>query len=341
MKKRGRKPKNCQKVYRSTEYSFDQYWNMHYTEVFKDSTEKDFKTFIKSNSYKNAKEILRKKLLESSSKVKALSGFMFHAGYKGSNNRKLTQKNWDQIKSASYPNENDYLFTVEVPRASWKSNRFNATNHEHLKKIGFKSGPNSYSTLHRKGKHLPIEKRMGKKWTGAEWVEWDKKEMDLTKIKIITGLIECNHNRKKTADYLNMGRTQLYKLMKRINGLDWWNKEYPIIEKNPPPRVSREERSATQKKVMKKMMANGYVPFGNLTKEQKKKKITNIRAAKKEQTKKRLDYWEPKIIEALNNCNNSRTKAAKYLNIKLDHFRKLLYETKPRVNWALKFPINK
>lgn len=340
MKKRGRRKKSCQKVFRSTEYSFDQYWNIHYTEVFEDSSEKDFKTFIKSNSYKNAKEILRKKLLESGSKVKAISGYMFHSGYKGSNNRKLTLKSWEQIKSASFPNENDYLFTFEVPRASWKSNRFNATNHEHLKKIGFKSGPESYSSIHRKGKHLPIEKRLGKKWTGAEWVEWDKKEMKLIESRIIEALNACSNNRKKASEYLKMGRTQLYKLMKRTRGLDWWNEKYPI-PKRIPPRVPREERSLTQKRVMKKMMADGHVPFGNMTEEQKKKKIRNIRIAKKEQTKKRLDYWEPKIIEALNNCGNSRVKAAKYLNIKLSHLRKLLYETKSRVNWSLKFPVNK
>lgn len=267
--KRGRKKTYCQKVFRKTEYHFDQYWNIAYTEVYEDGSERDFKTFLKSNSYKNAKKILKARLQEDKIKIKSIQGFMFHSGYK-IENKKLTLANWDQIKLAAYPNENDHIFKFEVERPDGYTNRFNKTNYEHLKTIGFKPGPNSYSTLHRKGKHLPIEKRIGKKWNGEKWVEWDKKEMAQTKSRIIEGLIKSANNRKKTAEYLNMGRTQLYKLMKRINGLDWWNKEYPY-EKHPPPRVSKEERSATQKIVIKKMMNNGFVPF-NLTKEQIKKK---------------------------------------------------------------------
>lgn len=337
MKKRGRKKKSCQKVFRSTVYHFDQYWNIAYTEVYKDQSEKDFRTFIKANSYNNAKKILKKKLAESGVKVKSLQGFMFHSDYKGSNNRKLTFENWDQIKLAAFPNENDFLFKKEVPRPEGYSNRYNKTNYEHLKTIGFKKGAESYSVIHRKGKHLPIEKRLGKKWTGAEWVDWDKEEMQMTETRIIEALLACNNNRQKASIYLKMGRTQLYKLMKRTRGLDWWNKEYPI-EKRIPPRVSREERSATQKRVMSEMMAKGHVPFGNLTEEQKEKKIKNIRASKKKKTKKRLDYWKPRIIEALRECDNSRTEAAKYLQIKICHLRKLLRETKHEINWTKDFP---
>lgn len=335
--KRGRKKRSCQKVFRSTVYHFDQYWNIAYTEVYKDGSEKDFKTFIKSNSYKNAKKILKSKLAESQVKIKAVQGFMFHSEYKGSNNRKLTFENWDQIKSASFPNENDYLFKIEVPRPEGYTNRYNKTDYEHLKTIGFKSGAESYSAIHRKGKHLPIEKRMGKKWTGAEWVEWDKEEMQLTESRIVEALLACNNNRMKASVYLKMGRTQLYKLMKRTRGLDWWNKKYPI-EKPIPPRVSPKERSATQKRVMKKMMENGHVPFSSLTEEQKQRREKNLKASKKKKTKKRLDYWKPRIIEALKECDNSRVKAAQYLEIKICHLRKLLRETKHEINWTVDFP---
>ena len=336
--KRGRKKASCQKVFRKTEYSFDQYWNMHYTEVYEDSSEKDFKTFIKSNSYKNAKNILKLKLLESGTKVKAIQGFMFHTDYKGSHNRGLTFENWDQIKSAAYPNENDYLFKHEIERPKGYSNRFNKTNYEHLKTIGFKKGKESYSAIHRKGKHLPIEQRMGKKWTGAKWVEWDKKEMKLTETRIMEALVACNNNRKKAAVYLKMGRTQLYKLMKRTKGLDWWNKEYPLLERNPPPRVSRERRSATQTIVMKRMMEQGHVPFGNLSEEQKQKRRKNQIKAKKKQTKDRLEFWIPKIKKALSECSNVRSDSAEYLSIKKSHLKKLMYETKHEVNWAKDYP---
>ena len=335
--KRGRKKKNCQKVFRQTKYTFDQYWNMNYTEKYKNGTEKDFKTFLKSNSFKNAKNILRKKMLEDGVEVKSMQGFMFHSEYKGSNNRQLTFENWDQIKAASYPNENDFLFKIEIDRPEGYSNRFNKTNHEHLKTIGFKSGPNSYSSVHRKGKHLPIEKRLGKKWTGATWVDWDKEEMEIATARITEALLACDNNRFKASIYLKMGRTQLYKLMKRIKSLDWWNKQFPI-KRSPPPRVSKKERSATQSKVMKRMMDEGHVPFGNLTEEQEEKKIKNMRISKKKKTSKRFDYWIPKMEEALQKSSNKRTEASKYLGIKLSHFRKLIQETKHIVNWSEKYP---
>ncbi len=335
--RRGRKKKNCQKVFRQTKYAFDQYWNINYTEKYQDGSEEDFKTFIKSNSYKNAKNILKRKLLEAGIKVKSVQGFMFHSEYKGSNNRKLTFENWDQIKAAAYPNENDFLFKIEIERPEGYSNRFNKTNHEHLKTIGFKSGPNSYSSVHRKGKHLPIEKRLGKKWTGATWVDWDKEEMDLATARITEALLACDNNRFQASVYLKMGRTQLYKLMKRTKGLDWWNKEFPI-KRSPPPRVSKEERSATQSKVMKRMMNEGYIPFGNLTEEQQEKKIKNIRIGKKKKTLRRFNYWIPKMKEALQKSSNKRTEAAKYLGIKTSHFRKLIQETKHMVNWSKKYP---
>ena len=339
MKKRGRskKRKNCQGIFRKTEYSFDQYWNINYTAVYEDGVEKDLKTFIKSNSYKNAKKILKEKLSEKNIRTKSVQGFMFHSKYKGVKNRKLTFENWEQIKSASFPNENDYLFTFEIPRPEGYTNRFNKTDYNHLKAIGFKSGAESYSTIHRKGKHLPLEKRMGKKWTGAKWVEWDKREMAVAESNIKKALSECDNNRYKAAIYLNMGRTQLYKLMKRTKGLDWWNKEFPI-KRSPPPRVSKEERSATQSKVMKRMMNEGYIPFGNLTEEQQEKKIKNIRISKKKQTLKRFNYWIPKIKEALEKSSNKRVEAAKYLEIKSSHFRKLIQETKHIVNWSEKYP---
>ena len=75
--------------------------------------------------------------------------------------------------------------------------------------------------------------------------------MRQTKNRIITALVLNNNNRKKAAEYLNIGRTTLYKLMARCETKDWWNTEYPI-EKRVPPRVSREQRSATQKLVMEK-----------------------------------------------------------------------------------------
>jgi hypothetical protein len=332
-----RKKVNCQKVYRSTLFDFDQYWNINYTECYKDGSEKDFKTIIKANSYKNAKKFLAKRLAEDSVKIKAVQGFMLHGNYKGNNNRKLTTKSWELIKDASFPNENNFLFKKEIKREKWKSNRFNATNYKHLKTIGFKGGSESYSTIHRKGKHLPLSERVGKKWTGAKWVKWDEDEMRETKTRISSALMACDNNRFHTAKYLNIGRGNLYKMMKRIEGLEWWNKHYPI-KRHPPPRVSKEERSKTQSRVMKELMSKGHVPFSSLSSSQQKKRYENMCATKRQKKEIRLAFWKPKIINALKLCENSRVNAAFYLGIKTSHLKKLMVETKPDVNWAKEFP---
>ena len=318
-----RKKVNCQGVHRRTLFDFDQYWNMNYTESYGNDSEKDFKTIIKANSYENAIKFLKKRLAEDSVKTKAIQGFMLHKDYKGMGNRKLTAKSWELIKEASFPNENNFLFKKEVDRAKWKSNRFNTTNYEHLRTIGFKSGSQSYSTIHRKGKHLPIAERVGKKWTGAKWVEWDEEEINETKTLISSALIACDNNRLRTAKYLNIGRGNLYKKMKRIEGLEWWNKHYPY-KRHPPPRMSKEQRSKTQTRVMKELMSKGHIPFSNLSASQKKKRYENMCRARKQKTEVRLAFWKPKIINALDICGNSRVNSAHFLGIKISYLKKLM-----------------
>lgn len=269
-----KKGKYCQKEFRNTVFNFDQYWIISYTEIYQDKSEKDYKTFIKSKSYDLAKNILKSKLLEGDVKIKSLQGFMLHKDYKRSIgegiSRRLDLEDWDQIKKCAYPNENDFLFKYETQRPKGYSNRFNKTNYEHLETIGFKSGPNNYSTIHRKGKHLAIEKRIGKKWNGAKWIDWDKEEMLRTEKRIIEALEISKNNRKAASLSLNMGRTQLYKVMKRIHPLSWWNENFPY--ERVLPKISKERRSEIQKKVMKKRAEQGIKPFC-LTEEQEKKKI--------------------------------------------------------------------
>ena len=336
--KRGRKPKSLQAKFRAKTFQFHQYWNIGYTERYKNGEEQDFKTFIRAKSFASAKKILKLRLEEEdpSIKIKAVQGFMFHKDYKSDNGKKLGLQEWSQIRTAAFPNTSNFLFKHSIPRPQWKSNRFNATNHEHLKTIGFKKGPNNWSTLNRKGKTLAIELRQGKMWTGSKWVDWDKEDMNRVKNAIVSALIKHNNVRLRAAKELGMNRNCLYKIMSRIVGVDW-NKEYPTV-KPSPPRVSKEQRSATQKKVMQKMMANGHKPFSNLTEEQKSKRFNNMLEAKRKKTKKRLDYYIPKMKESLDACGNSRKLAAEYLGLKDAHFRKLIRETKHLVNWAREYP---
>lgn len=336
-----RKKISNQKKFRRKKFSVDQYWNMHYTEMYKDKTEKDFKSFIKAKSYDLAKKILKKKIIEDNpnTKVKAIIGYMFHGKYKRSDNIKLSLSNWEQIKLASYPNINNFLFKKEVPRPEGYSNRFNKTNYDHISTIGFKKGEDNWVTKNRKGKMLPIEDRQGKKWTGDKWIDWDKSEMSRIKKIMIEALKKHGNRRTKACKEMNVSRNKFYKLMQRIEGKEWWNKNYPP-PKPKPPILPTKVRSAIQKKTMQKRMSKGYIPFNHITKEQIKKRAESIRATRKLQREKFYQEMIPKIKNTLPLYNNSRVKTAKHLGLTIYHIYKIMRQTKKmyKINWTDEYP---
>jgi hypothetical protein len=219
--------KNIQAKFRREKFRTDQYWNMNYTESYQDGRELDFKTFIKARSYESAKHILKKRIAEDDQKikVKALIGFMFHKDYKSANNLKLRFKEWEQIRSASFPNQNNVLYKLEVKRGDGKTNRFNRTDYDHLQTIGFKEGKDNWSHINLKGKSLPLEDREGMIYQG-KWIPWDKNIMNSTRQDLIDALIQTEGNRLKAAATLGVSRTKFYKLMAKFPRIDW-NKEYP------------------------------------------------------------------------------------------------------------------
>jgi len=333
-----RKPKSIQKKFRNTVFQHHQYWSICYTERYKDGSEKDFTTFIKAKSYELAKHLLITRLTEDDPhmKVKSIQGFMMHKDFKpSSKKRKLGIKEWEQIRSASFPNVHNVIFKHENPRPDGYTNRFNKTNLNHVKTIGFKKGEDNWSTKNRKGTVLAEEERSNFIYVG-KWVKWDKALREHTKNKLISALIKNDNNRSHAAVELGYSRHKFYSLMKKFPEIDW-NKDYPP-PKMTPPYVAGPERSASQKKVMKKRMANGEVPFSTLTPEQNELRLENMRASKKKKTQKRYDYYIPKMKEALDACNNSRKRAAEHIGIKEGHFRKLIRETMHIVNWVQEYP---
>jgi hypothetical protein len=336
-----RHKKNFQYKARRTNYAVHQYWNINYTEKYKDCSEKDFKTFIKAKSYESAKAILLKRLREDNRyiKIKSVHGFMFHKNYKASDKPRLRIQEWEQIRKASFPNQHNVLFKYEVKRDESKSNRFNSTDHEHLKSIGFKSGDSNWSVKNVKGKIKPLDQRSHMIYKG-KWVSWDKESRNNTRREIIDALIKNNNNRKKSAKYLNIGRNKLYTLMSRFPEIDW-NKDYPV----PKPfsnskKASKEVYSAAAKKSMKKRMDKGHLPF-NLTAEQEKKRIANrekhnvkLRAERDIRLERQIKL----IKKALALNNNIRNKAADSLGWKTSYLSKVMGLTKHLVNWNVEFP---
>ena len=333
--------KNKQYRARRKTYQVHQYWNINYTEKYSDGSEKDFKTFIKAKSYAFAKEILLKRLKEDDPniKIKAVQGFLFHKKYKTKGRQGLKIIDWELIRKASFPNQNNALFKHEIPRPEHKTNRFNSTDYEHLKKIGFQSGEENWSKINIKGKILPLGERSHMIFKG-KWIPWDKTSRENTRQEIIDALIKAKNVRQNAAKVLNISRNKLYKLMSRFPEIDW-DKEYPKPKpfenaKKPDPKVLSE----ALKKSMKKRMENGEVPF-NLTPEQVKKRDNNREKAYKRRRKEREERLKsqiPLVKEALAVCDNKRNKAAEFLGWKISYLAKFMRLSKHLVNWSKEFP---
>jgi transcriptional regulator with GAF, ATPase, and Fis domain len=334
--------KNLQYLARRKLFRFHQYWNINYTEKYGNGTEKDFKTFIKSKSYEFAKEILLKRLREDDPdiKIKAVHGFMFHRNYKATDKSVLKIEDWEQIRKASFPNEHNVLFKYETVRKKGKSNRFNETDYDHLKGIGFKSGSENWSSIHRKGKTLPIGKRSKMIFKG-KWIPWDKACRNNTKQEIISALIKKGNNRSSAAIYLNISRHKLYALMSRFPEIDWDGK-FPAIApfSTVVKTVPREVRSKIQKKVMKKRMDAGHVPFQLTPKQAKNMEEGKKRYFEKmsEKRKARHLHQSEMIKKALLDNDNHRRKAAESLGWNSNYMSKIMQQTKHTVDWNHDFP---
>jgi hypothetical protein len=339
-KKNQKKSKGSQYTFRRVEYRFYQYWIIYYTERYQGGLEKDFATFIKAKSYDLAKTILHLKLKEDLNiKPRAIQGFMLHKGYRNSHNfKKLSLSDWADVKNASFPNLNNFLFKKEMPRPEGYNSRFNQSNPHQIKKIGFKKGKDNWAVKHRTGVARKFNERKGLKWNGDKWAKWNKDEMRKTKNMIINALILFDNNRTLAANHLNMSRGKLYKLMARCETKEWWKESYPP-QKPIPPRVSSSQRSQTQKRVMQDLKSQGHV-FFKKNKTCEAKRLKNLRATI---LKKQIDSQKlliPKIRKALKSNDNNRTLAAQSLGVKIGTFRSWMDRSKHLVNWTKEYPTN-
>jgi DNA invertase Pin-like site-specific DNA recombinase len=337
-----RSNKSIQKTYRSKLHRFDQYWSLSYTEKYKNGYEKDFRTIIKARSYSIAKKILVIKSEEDNEdvEIKAVQGSMFHKHFK-IGTKTLGIKEWGQIQSACFPNENNYLFKINTPRASWKTNRFNGSgnnNRAHIKKYGFKSGNKNWAHINAKGK-LTSEETTHKLWKG-KWVDWEEPDREEKKQEIIDALIKTNNVRKEASRMLGIDRNTLYKLFKKFPEIDF-KKEYPA-PKVTFPTFSRKEYKEMGKKAWGTMKRNGTVPFNgkSFTPEANAKRGLSLKERARKFRIERFKKLEPQIRAALSANGNCRKMAAKSLNIPRATFCKYLHQMKKEmgINWSKEYP---
>ena len=342
-----RKKRNSQQKFRVTEFKHDQYWQISYTERYSNKLEKDFKTIIKAKSYVFAKHILELRVEEDdpSIKIKSVQGYMYHKDYTMSPRRKsLGIKEWEQIHASCFPNENNHLFKVEIPRPSWKTNRFNGSgknNKDHIKKIGFKKGKENWAYKNLKGKTLSEDRKTNMLYHG-KWVEWSEESREEKKNEIITALNKAGNIRWKASEILGFkDRNYLYKWFKKFPEIDWQN-EYPAPPPPGPPQASKEESSRRGKKGWETMKKSGTTPFGgkSFSPEANSKRAESLKNRATKIRIKKFKKLEPQIRKALSNCDNSRKEAAKLLNIPYATLSKYMHQMKKElgINWSKEYP---
>lgn len=271
-----RKPQTKQKKLRKEKFSHDEYWNVHYTEVLEDKSERDYKTIIKANSAALAKLILQKKVKNDFPKhrVKSIQLFML-TSTSLINDLRLTIQDWECIRNAAFPNPADFLFKYHNPRPEGYSNRFNTmkgVNNKNQFRAGF--SPNTY---------VPPESEKPYWIFDGKWKKWDPKERELLKKKLQLALSMHKNSRQDAAKFLGMTRKRFYYLInKKFVEVDW--------EKDFPPTRGNVE--------VLRMYEN--------------KRIANMRAAHE---KRKLEYTKkmhPKVMKLINQ-GYTKTKTAEIL----------------------------
>ena len=290
---RGRRSKSIQAKWRKTHFSFDQYWQAHFTINFNDGSEKDFKSILKARSAKLAKNILKSKIKSDhpGSKLKSDLYFMLHKNAE-INQHTLTIEDWQHVKKCCFPNEVNVLFKYFIPRPEGYTNRFNAQSSPHVK-TGFIKGADA---RRRQGDKKYSKEEKAHLIYDGKLKPWPKQERDALKEKVIIALKLNNNNRSKAAKYLGYTSSRpLRRLMvEKFIEVDW-EKDFPILERGgrcitPDQRIAmtiaRQKMSVNKIKSLKDkinpLLSSGVPKY----------KVCQILKISKQFLKKCIDYYE-------------------------------------------------
>lgn len=225
-----------QTKFRKQKFTYDQYWGIHYTEVFQDKSELDYQSVIKARSAHSAINILTQKIVEDnpSHKIKSVQVFMF-SHESALYNLKLNIDDWKHIRNCAFPNFANHLFKHNQPRPTGYKNRFNK-GIAPKNGVGFKKGNKiRANTVSEKDK--PYMQFKG------HWIPWPKEEREALKEKIQLHLSLNDNNRTYAAKSLGIHIRYLHKLMKQKFVEVDWDKDFPPSK----PRISYAQ-SATAKR---------------------------------------------------------------------------------------------
>ena len=337
-----------QKKFNKEKYDFDVYWFAYFTWIYANGSEKDFKTVVRATSSDKAKELLIDKIKREDPKnrVKSLKTYKIHSKFRippGNTNQSLSIEAWEAFRNISFPNVTDHLHLIEKPRrpgqTSYFDRRIDAAELARLKKTGFKKGDENWSKLNPvtdadrpppEERHLYRMKPGGR--PGVDWEKIPEEERLAQRIEISNALIKTKGNRAAAARYLGMAKKDFWMLMHYKHPDFDWNKEHPIGGR---PKHRSREAIEKAKATFKKNIGNRvHWNKGTTLSPETIKKRSQTCA---DQRSKKLESLKPKIIEALSNNNNIRSRAAKELKISRNCLWRAMRDITD-VDWAKEYP---
>ena len=234
-----RKKRSIQKRLRKEKFSHNQYWVLHYTECYKDKSERDFKVFLKARSAKLALEILDLKLLKNPYFVKRKSSHIYivHKNYNRGVIGRDGIKFWNAVRTTAFPNEFNKLFKIEkkrikgqVGRSNWSKPRNYKKSKEEIRQL-VKEG-RKYTKEKNQNWYIAVSKYGKSKANHLGRVNYNDSKNAKKELEAISkAMKEAGGNVSHASDLLGIShRTLSVRLgfFKDIN----WKKKYP----NPPYR---------------------------------------------------------------------------------------------------------
>jgi len=326
-----KKRKNIQFKSSRKKFAHNQYWVLHYTECYKDKSERDFKVFLKAKSAKLALEILDLKLSENKnfSKRKASHIYILHKKYGKHSVGSSRIVFWDAVRSTAFPNEFDKLFKIEKKRFEGQIGRRNWSPPKNYKKsdeeirVFIEAGrehnrnktKNWFSALSKYGKSH--SDRRGR--TNYNDSEVAKKELE--SILFVMDGTKGNVNHAK--DILRISHRSLMNRMIFFEEIDW-KKRYP----NPPSRdpvYDPDKLEMGKIKALETRKKNGNLMPSNLKDPKVRKKMLETRKKNnKIRLALRLEKLKPKLEESLKRNNHLLKSVAKEFGVAVNTLRRTM-----------------
>ncbi|MDA1237314.1 MAG: hypothetical protein O3A15_00010 [Proteobacteria bacterium] len=332
-----------QKKVRRQKFAHDQYWFISYTEIYKNSKERDFKTIVKARSAELARKILTERLEENDLflKVKSFTISMIHGKWQmASLNKPLSISQWESIRSISFPNDWNKLFKFEKERLKGQLTRFNGgpKNLSEENKNRLRKAVKNLNKEYIKNSFKPLCPDLTEECNSEKYLKENKiikghasfnnpkhKQMELDFIKSL--MRKCGGNIQYASEQAGVSRSVMRRALDRFPKVDW-KKDFPLTFKRGQDYsfTKTPEYKAKMSKITKdRKWRPPPNKKGTEAYEKWKKSITPTLESKKLKIKK---AHKDNIIKFMRETGFNRKKTAELMGISKLYLENLIYRFK-------------